>query len=41
MHMRQEEFELFKYNWEAQEKMRKAQVIAEKEKLKNKLRGDD
>ena len=34
MHMRMDEFELFKNNWNAQEKMRKAQVAHEKEKLK-------
>ena len=31
MHMRMDEFELFKNNWNAQEKMRKAQVAHEKE----------
>lgn len=41
MHMRMEEFELFKNNWNAQEKIRKAQVAHEKEKLKAKIRGDD
>ena len=40
MHMRMDEFELFKNNWNAQEKMRKAQVAHEKEKLKAKIRGD-
>jgi len=40
MHMRMDEFELFKNNWNAQEKMRKAQVAHEKEKLKAKIRGE-
>ena len=34
MHMRIEEFELFKNNWDTQEKLRKAQIKSEKEKLK-------
>jgi hypothetical protein len=29
-----EEFELFKNNWDTQEKLRKAQIKSEKEKLK-------
>ena len=34
MHMRIEEFELFKTNWDTQEKLRRAQIKSEKEKLK-------
>ncbi len=34
MHMRIEEFELFKSNWNLQEKMRKAYIQKEKERLK-------
>lgn len=41
MHMRMDEFEMFKNNWNAQEKLRKAQVAHEKEQLKAKIRGDD
>ena len=31
MHMRMDEFEMFKNNWNAQEKLRKAQMAHEKE----------
>ncbi len=37
MHMRIEEFELFKSNWNLQEKMRKAYIQKEKERLKQSL----
>ena len=38
MHMRIEEFEMFKSNWNAQEKLRQAQIKDEKEQLKRSLR---
>ena len=41
MHMRQEEFDVFKQNWEAQEKMRQAHIKQEKEKLKQAMRGNE
>jgi hypothetical protein len=41
MHMRQEEFEMFKTNWETQEKIRKSQMQDEKEKLKQAMRGTE
>ena len=40
MHMRIEEFEMFKSNWNAQEKLRCAQIKEEKEALKRSLRKD-
>lgn len=40
MHMRIEEFEMFKTNWNAQEKMRQARIKEEKEALKRSLRKD-
>lgn len=40
MHMRQEEFDMFKQNWEQQEKVRKTEIKEEKEKLKQAMRGD-
>lgn len=41
MHMRIDEFEMFKNNWNTQEKLRKAQMAHEKEILKAKIRGSD
>lgn len=41
MHMRMDEFEMFKNNWNTQEKLRKAQMAHEKEMLKAKIRGND
>lgn len=38
MHMRIEEFEVFKTNWATQEKLRKAQIQMEKERLKSNKR---
>ena len=38
MHMRMDEFELFKNNWNAQERMRKALIREEKQKLKNSIK---
>lgn len=40
MHMRIEEFDLFKNNWNAQEKLRLALIKDEKEQLKSSLRND-
>ena len=40
MHMRQDEFDLFKQNWEQQEKIRKSEMKEEKERLKQAMRGD-
>jgi len=40
MHMRIEEFEMFKSNWTAQEKLRQAQIKDEKEQLKRSLKKD-
>ena len=37
MHMRMEEFELFKQNWETQERIRKAKLKEEKDNLKKKV----
>jgi hypothetical protein len=39
--MRQEEFDMFKTNWEAQEKYRKAKIQDEKEKLKKTMLGNN
>ena len=41
MHMRQEEFDMFKQNWEAQEKIKKSQIKEEKEKLKKAMMGKE
>ena len=41
MHMRQEEFDMFKQNWEAQEKIKKSQIKEEKEKLKQAMMGNE
>jgi hypothetical protein len=40
MHMRQEEFDMFKSNWETQEKLRKAKMKDEKDKLKKTMLGN-
>lgn len=40
MHMRQDEFDLFKQNWDQQEKIRQSEIKHEKEKLKQAMRGD-
>jgi hypothetical protein len=40
MHMRQEEFDMFKTNWETQEKLRKAKMKDEKDKLKKTMLGN-